>query len=175
MAADETMQSIAAENNLSETAFFVPKGKSYHIRWFTPACEVDLCGDATLASAYVLCNILGHEKDVIAFDSKSGILKVAEKSGWLVMDFPLQTPVPCDIPDEIAAAFDKKPVHCLKAEDYIIVFESEDDIASANPDLGKLHKLDLRGVIITATSTRFDFVSRFFAPKYAIPEDSVTG
>lgn len=110
-----------------------------------------------------------------AFDSKSGILTVAKNNDWLVMDFPLQPPVPCEMPHEIATAFDSKPVQCLKAADYIVVFEGEDDIASADPDLGKLQKLDLRGVIITAKSTRYDFVSRFFAPKYGIPEDPLTG
>jgi len=172
---DEIMQSIAAENNLSETVFFVPKGNGFHIRWFTPASEVDLCGHATLASAYVLFNILGYKKDRIEFDSKSGILAVTQDNEWLVLDFPLQPPVPCDIPDEIVAAFDKMPIECLKAEDFIVVFEREIDIESANPDLGQLLKLDLRGVIITAKSTRYDFVSRFFAPKYGIPEDPVTG
>jgi len=98
---DEIMQSIAAENNLSETAFFVPKGDGFHIRWFTPVSEVDLCGHATLAAAYVLFNILGYKKDKIEFDSKSGMLAVTEDNGWLVMDFPAQLPVPCDIPKEI--------------------------------------------------------------------------
>ena len=172
---DEIMQSIAAENNLSETAFFVPKNTGFHIRWFTPKSEVDLCGHATLASAYVLFNILGYKKDKIEFDSKSGMLAVTKDNEWLVMDFPLQPPVPCDIPDEIVAAFDTMPVECLKAEDLIVVFDHENDIESANPDLGQLLKLDMRGVIITAKSTRYDFVSRFFAPKYGIPEDPVTG
>lgn len=172
---DEIMQSIAAENNLSETAFFVPKDNDYHIRWFTPASEVDLCGHATLASAYVLFNILDYKKDKIEFDSKSGILPVTRNNEWMVMDFPLQPPVPCDIPDEIVAAFDKMPIECLKSEDYIVVFEHETDIESANPDFEQLKKLNLRGVIITAKSNHYDFVARFFAPKYGIPEDPVTG
>jgi predicted PhzF superfamily epimerase YddE/YHI9 len=172
---EEIMQSIALENNLSETAFFTPKGNGYHIRWFTPESEVDLCGHATLASAYVLFNILGYKKDKVEFVSKSGKLSVTRDKDWLVMDFPLQPPVPCDIPDEIVAAFGKMPVECLKAEDFIVVFDREDDVKSANPDFGELRKLDLRGVIITAKSTRYDFISRFFAPKYGIPEDPVTG
>ncbi|MDY6856382.1 MAG: PhzF family phenazine biosynthesis protein [Thermodesulfobacteriota bacterium] len=172
---DQIMQSIAAENNLSETAFFVPKNTSFHIRWFTPKSEIDLCSHATLASAYVLFNILGYKKDKIEFDSRSGILTVTRDTEWLVMDFPLQPPVSCYIPDEIVAAFDKMPIECLKAEDFIVVFDREDDIESATPDLGQLLKIDLRGVIITAKSTRYDFVSRFFAPKYGIPEDPVTG
>jgi len=172
---DEIMQSIAKENNLSETAFFMSKGNGFHIRWFTPASEVDLCGHATLASAYVLFNILGYKKDKIEFDSKSGILAVTKDTELLVMDFPAQPPVPCDIPREIVAAFDKMPIECLKSEDFVVVFEREMDIESANPDFGQLIKLDLRGVIITAKSTRYDFIARFFAPKYGIPEDPVTG
>jgi PhzF family phenazine biosynthesis protein len=172
---DETMQSIAAENNLSETAFFVPKGNGFHIRWFTPLNEVNLCGHATLATGYVLFNILGYKKDKIEFESKSGMLAVTQDSGWLVMDFPAQPPVPCDIPKEIVEAFNTAPVECLKSEDFIVVFEREIDIESANPDFEPLKKLDLRGVIITAKSTRYDFVARFFAPKYGIPEDPVTG
>lgn len=172
---DETMQSIAAENNLSETAFFVPKNAGFHIRWFTPKSEVDLCGHATLASAYVLFNILGYEKEKIEFYSRSGILAVTRDKDWLVMDFPLQPPVACEVPKEIVAAFDKMPVECLKAEDLIVVFDSEKYIESANPDIGQLLKLDSRGVAITAKSSRYDFVSRFFAPKYGIPEDPVTG
>jgi PhzF family phenazine biosynthesis protein len=172
---DEIMQSIAAENNLSETAFLVSKGNGYHIRWFTPTSEVDLCGHATLASAYVLFNILGYKKDKIEFDSKSGILAVTKANEWLVMDFPSQPPVSCDIPKEIIKAFDRAPIECLKSEDFVVVFEREIDIESANPDFEQLKKLDLRGVIITAKSTRYDFVARFFAPKYGIPEDPVTG
>jgi len=172
---DEIMQSIAEENNLSETAFFVPKGNGLHIRWFTPAREVALCGHATLAAAYVLFNILGYKKDKIEFDSKSGILAVTKDNEWLIMDFPAQPPVSCDIPKEIVKAFNITPIECLKSEDFIVVFEREIDIESAKPDFEQLKKLNLRGVIITAKSTRYDFVARFFAPKYGIPEDPVTG
>ncbi len=172
---DEIMQSIAEENNLSETAFFVPKGNGFHIRWFTPASEVDLCGHATLAAAYVLFSILGYKRDKIEFDSKSGTLTVTKNDEWLVMDFPAQPPVSCDIPNEIVKAFEITPIECLKSEDFIVVFEHEIDIESANPDFEQLKKLDLRGVIITAKSFRYDFVARFFAPKYGIPEDPVTG
>jgi len=172
---DKVMQSIAAENNLSETAFFTPRGDGFHIRWFTPVSEVDLCGHATLAAAYVLFKILGYKKDRIEFNSKSGILAVTKDDGWLTMDFPAQPPVSCAIPKEIVTAFHIPPIECLRSEDYIAVFEREIDIELANPDLELLKKLDLRGVIITAKSTRYDFVARFFAPKYGIPEDPVTG
>ena len=172
---DKTMQYIAEENNLSETAFFVPKKNGYHIRWFTPKGEVDLCGHATLATAYVLFNILGYKRDKIEFDSKSGLLIVTREKDRFVMDFPAQPPVLCDIPKEIGKAFDIAPIECLKSEDYIVVFKRETDIESAKPDLGKLTKLDLRGIIITAKSSQYDFISRFFAPKYGILEDPVTG
>lgn len=172
---DDIMQSIAAENNLSETAFFVPTDTGFHIRWFTPAAEVELCGHATLAAAHVLFHSLGFDKDKIAFQSQSGILTVARAKNGLVMDFPLQPPMPCDTPDEIIAAFGRRLLECLKAEDYMVVLPTEEDVRSANPDLTPLLDLDLRGVIITAPSIKYDFVSRFFAPKYGIPEDPVTG
>ncbi|KPJ77844.1 MAG: isomerase [Deltaproteobacteria bacterium SG8_13] len=172
---DGLMQSVAEENNLSETAFFVPKGDGFHIRWFTPKSEVDLCGHATLAAAYVLYQILGCRKDKIEFDSKSGILTVTQDNEWLTMDFPAQPPVSCDIPEEIGKAFTAAPIECLKSEDLIAVFEREADVESASPDFNELMKLDLRGVAITAKSDRWDFIARFFAPKYGIPEDPVTG
>ena len=172
---DELMQSIAEENNLSETAFFVPKDDGYHIRWFTPTSEVDLCGHATLAAAYVLFHFLGHRKDQIAFDSRSGNLAVSRDNDWLTMDFPAQPPVACDVSDHVIKAFDVMPVECLQAEDLIVVFEREADVEMAKPDFSQLMQLDLRGVAITAPSKHWDFVVRFFAPKYGIPEDPVTG
>ncbi|MGR3293103.1 MAG: PhzF family phenazine biosynthesis protein [Candidatus Scalindua sp.] len=172
---DNTMQSIAEENNLSETAFFIPTNKGFHIRWFTPKTEVDLCGHATLAAAYVLFNILGYNKERIEFESKSGVLTVLQKDDWLVMDFPAQSPISCNVPYEIVRAFDRVPIECLRSEDYIVVFEAESDILAIKPDIAYLKKLDLRGVIITARSKQYDFVSRFFAPKYGIDEDPVTG
>ena len=172
---DNIMQSIADENNLSETVFFVPKNKEFHIRWFTPKTEVDLCGHATLAAAYVLFNIQGYNKERIEFESKSGTLTVLRNADWLVMDLPAQPPVPCNVPYEIVKAFDRASIECLRSEDYIVVFETESDIVSIKPDIAYLKKLDLRGVIITARSREYDFVSRFFAPKYGIDEDPVTG
>ncbi|MEJ2096220.1 MAG: PhzF family phenazine biosynthesis protein [Deltaproteobacteria bacterium] len=172
---DELMQSIAAENNLSETAFFVPVETGFHIRWFTPVSEVDLCGHATLATAYVLFEIMGYGKDTIVFDSRSGMLAVAKDEDWLTLDFPAQPPVPCDIPAEVVQAFGKHPTECLKSEDLIVVFDREDDVASVTPDFELLKKIDQRGIAITATSEAYDFVARFFAPKHGIPEDPVTG
>ena len=172
---DYTMQSIAEENNLSETVFFVPKNSGFHIRWFTPKIEVELCGHATLAAAYVLYNILGYKRESIEFESKSGTLTVLQKYDCLVLDFPSQPPIPCHVPDAIVKAFAKTPIECLRSEDYIVVFESESDILSIKPDMDYLKKLDLRGVIITARSRQYDFVSRFFAPNCGIDEDPVTG
>ena len=172
---DVTMQSIAAENNLSETAFFVQKDRGYHVRWFTPTSEVDLCGHATLACAHVLFNSPGCESDVIRFDSRSSALTVRREGETLVLDFPAQPPAPCRLPEEIEKAFAAAPVACLRSEDYVVVFGRERDVESADPDLELLKRLDLRGVIITAASERYDFVSRCFAPKYGIAEDPVTG
>ena len=172
---DEVMQAIAEENNLSETAFFVATDKEFHIRWFTPVAEVDLCGHATLASAYVIYNYLGFTEERVNFESKSGLLSVEKKDDLLIMDFPSQPPVQCSMPEEIVRAFKVKATECQKAEDYIVVFDHEDDVALAEPDFSELLKLDLRGVAITAKSNDCDFVARFFGPKLGIDEDPVTG
>ncbi len=172
---DTLMQAIAAENNLSETAFFVPEGEGFRIRWFTPTTEVDLCGHATLAAAHVLFGDLGYAGEAVRFQSRSGLLTVTRKEELLVLDFPAQPPVPCATPAEIEQAFGIRPVACLKSEDYLVVFEQEAQVREASPDLGLLKKLDGRGVTITAPSKQYDFVSRFFAPNYGIDEDPVTG
>ena len=172
---DSLMQSIAAENNLSETTFFVKNNDAYDIRWFTPTTEVDLCGHATLASAYVLFEELGFKGDTIVFQSKSGELKVSRDGNQFVLDFPRQTPMPCDIPKPVQQAFGDSIQACLKNEDYIVVLKDESAVKSANPDMHLLKHLDLRGVVITAKSKEYDFVSRFFAPNCGIDEDPVTG
>ncbi len=172
---DDVMQKIAAENNLSETAFFVPHADGFDIRWFTPSVEVDLCGHATLASAYVLFEQLSFKGDKLVFQSKSGELSVQKENNKYVLDFPKQTPVPCDTPKLIAQAFDNVVQECLQAEDYIVVLKNEAAVLNANPDMTLLKQLDLRGVIITAQSNVHDFVSRFFAPNCGIDEDPVTG
>ena len=172
---DDLMQKIATENNLSETAYIVPEGNGYRIRWFTPVHEVKLCGHATLAAAYVLFNIMGFKENIISFSSKSGVLTVSKNKKWLEMNFPSQEPEYCKIPSIIEEAFNKKPIECLRNEDYIVVFENEKDIIEAKPDLSLLSELDLRGVAITSLSTKYDFISRFYAPKYGINEDPVTG
>ncbi|QFR49054.1 PhzF family phenazine biosynthesis protein [Sulfurimonas lithotrophica] len=172
---DALMQKIAQENNLSETVFFVKEDEYYHIRWFTPNTEVDMCGHATLASAYVLFELLSFKDDVIAFNSKSGILKVKKEDKKYVMDFPAQTIDKCEIPKVIINAFDKTPIECYKSMDYLVVFENEQDILDAKVNLQLLKELDLRGVIITSKSSNYDFVCRFFAPSHGIDEDPVTG
>jgi len=172
---DELMQAIAAENNLSETAYFVPTNDGYHIRWFTPINEVNLCGHATIASSYVIFNLLEYKKTEIVFESKSGKLSVKRNGEWLEMNFPSQPPIKCKIPTKILEAFNEVPVECLKSEDYIVVFDNEQQVNNENPNINLLSELELRGVCITSKSDKYDFVSRFFAPKYGISEDPVTG
>jgi predicted PhzF superfamily epimerase YddE/YHI9 len=172
---DGVMQSIAAEHNLSETAFFVAEGAGYRIRWFTPVREVPLCGHATLAAAHVLFGLLGHPGSELRFRSASGPLTVRREGDWLEMDFPARPPVACPVPEAVSAAFASPPQQCLKADDYLVVLGSEDEVAEAEPDMAALRRLDLRGVAITARGRAHDFVCRFFAPKLGLDEDPVTG
>ncbi len=173
---DTLMQKIAMENNLSETVFFVKEQEKYHIRWFTPKAEVDMCGHATLASAYVIFEELHEQENEIVFSSKSGDLVVKKESdGSLVMDFPLLEINECPIPQQIIDSFAQKPIACYKSMDYIVIFENEKDIIEAQPNLELLKSLDARGVCIASVSQKYDFVTRFFAPKHGIDEDPVTG
>lgn len=172
---DGMMQAIAMENNLSETAFFVPVDEGYHIRWFTPAAEVDLCGHATLASAYTLFTHIEPSRDKVTFRSRSGPLTVTKQGDLLSMDFPAQPPSPCEPPEPLVKALGAKPIAVLRSEDYFVLFPSERDVKGLHPDMGLLGKVDLRGVIVTAKGDEVDFVSRFFAPKYGVNEDPVTG
>jgi len=173
---DKLLQSIAAENNLSETAFFVKEGDGFGLRWFTPRVEVALCGHATLASAFVLFKYLNHESPQIRFNTKSGELLVKKDRDVLVMDFPARKPVPIQTPEQLVQALGKKPLAVLQSPDtYLAVYENEDDILSIKPDFSLVEKLDMRCVIVTAKGGASDFVSRFFAPKVGIPEDPVTG
>ena len=172
---DSALQAIAQENNLSETAFFVPEENGYHIRWFTPVAEVDLCGHATLATAFVIFNYLEPSLSEVNFSSRSGRLTVVRENELLSMDFPSQPPLPCEAPKELVNGLRKEPLEVLCSEDYFVLFSSEKQIRELNPDMGMLKKLDLRGVIVTAKGNKVDFVSRFFAPKFGIDEDPVTG
>lgn len=172
---DRVLQAIAEENNLSETAFFVPTETGFHLRWFTPVTEVDLCGHATLAAAHVIFAILGYSKDVVRFATRSGELSVQRKDGLLAMDFPAIRAQPCAAPQALIEGLGQRPLEVLAADDYIAVLDSEEAVRNLSPDQSRLRELDLRGVIVTARGREVDFVSRFFAPKYGIPEDPVTG
>ncbi len=172
---DGLLQAIASENNLSETAFFVPSGEEFQLRWFTPVAEVDLCGHATLAAAHVLFDILGYSGRQITFQTRSGALVVESQDGLLTMDFPAQAPVAKPIPDALVAGLGREPQEVWAAHDYIAVFADEDAVRAIAPDFARLQALDLRGVIVTAPGKDVDFVSRFFAPKIGVPEDPVTG
>jgi PhzF family phenazine biosynthesis protein len=172
---DSLMQAIALENNLSETAFFVPEGDHYRIRWFTPETEVDLCGHATLASAYVVFHFLDKARPEVRFHSRSGVLGVTKKGDLLAMDFPSQAPMACEAPAELVAGLGKEPSLVLCSEDFFAVYGCEDDIRSLAPDMPSLCRIGMRGVIVTAPGRDVDFVSRFFGPGVGIPEDPVTG
>ena len=169
------MQSIAEENNLAETAFLVRESECLRIRWFTPSKEVKLCGHATLASAYVLFEELGFSGEKVTFESLSGPLHVTKTGDLYSLDFPAQIPVICETLDNLATGIGETPVETLSNEDYLVVLESEEQVLNISPNHGSLSLLGLRGVIVTAPSKTYDFVVRFFAPKYGIPEDSVTG
>lgn len=171
----DTLQAIAEENNLSETAFFVPSERGFDLRWFTPLAEVDLCGHATLATAHVLFDVLGHDQPIVRFETRSGELTVERTATGLSMDFPAMPPSPCAAPDALIRGLGRQPVDVLVADDYLAVVEDEAAVRHMAPNHHALLELDRRGVIVTAPGREEDFVSRFFAPKLGIPEDPVTG
>jgi PhzF family phenazine biosynthesis protein len=172
---DEVMQKLAAENNLSETAFFVREGEGFHLRWFTPEFEIDLCGHATLASAFVLFNQLNFQQDVIKFRTKSGDLEVRRKGELIELNFPSRMPQPCVAPEALLKGINFPPLKVLKSRDYFLVYEDEDIIKQVVPDFNYLNHIDAIGVIVTAASREVDFISRFFVPNSVIGEDPVTG
>ena len=172
---DGLLQAIAEENNLSETAFFVPTVKGFGLRWFTPVKEVDLCGHATLATAHIIFEKLGYDQPVITFETRSGDLFVKRKGPQLEMDFPACPPTPCALPDLLAEGLGQRPLEVWAADDYLAVFDSEATVRAITPNQALLAQLDLRCVVITAPGTEVDFVSRVFGPKFGIPEDPVTG
>lgn len=174
---EATMQAIAAENNLSETAFLVPEGEGYRLRWFTPNVEVDLCGHATLAAAYVVFEELEPGMESVSFETLSGRLTVSSENAELVMDFPAQPASPATPPEVLAKALGAAPAEVLAGADWIAVFENADDVATLSPDHALLTTLDRRGVVATAPGNTgdADYALRFFAPKNAVPEDPVTG
>lgn len=173
---DETMQKIAMENNVSETAFFIPKGDGFHIRWFTPKVEVNLCGHATLASAHVIFQYLGYSSDSIPFESRSGILNVRKEGDLLVLDFPANMPQRTGLPNDFVQSLNITPIQCFRGkEDYLLLYKSQQEIEALMPDFRRLEKTDARAVIVTAAGNQVDFVSRFFAPRVGVDEDPVTG
>lgn len=172
---DALMQRIAAENNLSETAFFVPEGDGYALRWFTPVAEVDLCGHATLASAFVIFTELEPERQEVAFSSRSGPLRVRREGALLELDFPLWSAEPCATPELLTRALGAAPREVLASHDYLAVYDSEEQVRALKPDMALLAQIDRRGLIVTAPGREVDFVSRFFSPAFGIPEDPVTG
>ena len=172
------MQQIAMENNLAETAFLVKKLEHYEIRWFTPEIEVDLCGHATLASAYVLFRFKETKASELEFNSpRSGVLKVKKgDDGYLIMDFPSDVTIVVDAIEEINNAIGAQPIKTIKGKtDFLLIFNSQKDIEQIAPNFHLLNQLDCRGVIVSAPGDEVDFVSRFFAPQCGIPEDPVTG
>lgn len=175
---DQVMQGIATENNQAETAFLMPvdaRMGRYHIRWFTPATEIDLCGHATLAAGHVLWKHLDCQADTITFDSQSGPLTVERRDGVYVMDFPSRPGRKLPVTADIVAALGRLPSELYKARDYMAVFENKRDVHELKPDMQALAKLDALGFIVTAPGAKHDFVCRFFAPRAGIPEDPVTG
>lgn len=173
---DGVLQSIAAENALAETAFVVQTGETFHLRWFTPAVEVDLCGHATLAPAHVLFEHYHWHDDCITFDTRSGPITVTREGAWLTLDFPSRGPVPCEVPEDLVLGLGAKPDFVAKSRDYMAVYDSRAAVEALVPDMSRLCRLDALGVIVTAPGEgEFDFVSRFFAPRAGVPEDPVTG
>lgn len=174
---DELMLKIAAENAVPETAFFIPEGDGFHLRWFTPEYEMDLCGHATLATAHVLKTELGYTADTIRFHSKSGILDVGIKDDRYTLNFPSRKPVAAELPDAIATALSRQPLEVFKSRDYFLVYESEQDIVELVADRERLSTVNIApgGIIVTAKGNEADFVSRFFVPGASIFEDPVTG
>lgn len=172
---DGLLQSIAAENNLPETAFVVPDGPVFALRWFSPCLEIDLCGHATLAAAFVLYLTGRAPGGSIRFTTRSGPLTVAKKDDLLLMDFPARPAAPCPAPAELLHGLGETPLEVYKARDYLALFAREEEVAALAPDFALLSRLDCLGVIATAPGREVDFVSRFFAPRAGIPEDQVTG
>jgi predicted PhzF superfamily epimerase YddE/YHI9 len=172
---DALLQAIAAENNLSETAFFLRRGNRYELRWFTPSVEVDLCGHATLASAFVILRLLEPARERVEFDTRSGQLTVTRRGERLAMDFPAKPPLPCEPPPGLLEALGGEPLEVLKADYYLVIYETEAAVRALRPDFAALRAASGTGVIVAAPGERADFVSRFFAPAYGIDEDPVTG
>jgi PhzF family phenazine biosynthesis protein len=172
---DERLQAIAAENNLSETAFLVPEGEGWHIRWFTPMSEVDLCGHATLASAFVILTELRPDLDAVRFHSASGLLAVSRQGDRFCLDFPSRPPVQVAAPAGLEAALGAPVLETWQSRDLVAVLDSEATVRDLAPDFSALARIDAFAIGVTARGETCDFVSRFFVPREGIPEDPVTG
>lgn len=172
---EDVLQAIATENNLSETAYTVPEGERFRLRWFTPGAEVDLCGHATLGTAYVLFKLGTAKGETVAFETRSGTLTVRRAGDDLVMDFPAVPSAPVEPPRALVEGLGRTPREVLAGPDYMAVFESEGEVRALKPNMRALELLDRRGVIVTAPGRSADFCSRFFAPRVGVPEDPVTG
>lgn len=174
---DHLLLQIAKENAVAETAFFIDKGEKIHLRWFTPDIEMDLCGHATLATAHCLKSILNYPNDTIIFETLSGDLTIKVKDEFYFLDFPSRMPIKSELPELISKSLSIQPIETYKARDYVLVFESEDEIKQLkiNRQYFDQINLDPGGVIVTAKGNNCDFVSRFFTPQATILEDPVTG
>ena len=173
---DDIMQKIAEENNLAETAFYIPEGDKFHLRWFTPTVEVDLCGHATLATAYTIFHYENYSRSTIEFTSRSGILRVEKQGNFLELDFPIDKLIVTETPPALIEALGATPKETFKGlTDYMLIFDNEDQIKAFKPDFKKMSEIDCRGIIVTAKGDEVDFVSRFFGPNSGGDEDPVTG
>jgi predicted PhzF superfamily epimerase YddE/YHI9 len=168
---DKLMQRIAFENNLAETAFVLPESKKFGLRWFTPTVEIDLCGHATLASAFILFTEYKWREERVEFESKSGPLSVARNGSILELDFPARPGKPAVAPNNLIESIGKKPSQVLKARDWMLVYESAEDVLAIKPDFRRMDG----SAVITAPGSDVDFISRFFAPGFGVDEDPVTG
>ena len=174
---DSQMLQLAGENNVAETAFFISAGDGFHIRWFTPEIEMDLCGHATLAAAHVIKRHVGFQKSEIHFSSASGPLKVMIRDDQYILDFPSRPPAPTAPPELITRSLNIQPAEVLKARDYLLIYENEEQVYQINPDKTIMDQINIDpgGVIVTAPGKKVDFVSRFFTPQASLFEDPVTG
>lgn len=175
---DAVLLNIAKENNLAETAYFIHKHNNvFHLRWFTPEIEIDLCGHATLASAYVILNCLDYDFDTVIFQTMSGELTVSKSGEFLEMDFPSRPPQVSELPEIIKNSLSMQPTNVYKARDYVLLYDSENDIKDLKVSASILEQINLDpgGIIVTAKGDNSDFVSRFFTPGAAVFEDPVTG
>lgn len=172
---EESMMKLAMENNLSETAFIVKKEQGYHLRWFTPGTEVELCGHATLASAFVILNYYEPDSEMVQFNTLSGLLTVTRKGDLYEMDFPTYELKEIPVTDDMERAFGVRPIKAVLGLDLVCVFETEEQVREMDPDQAMLMKIEGRLQNATAAGRESDCVSRSFGPKLAVPEDPVCG